>query len=119
MKTRWSNVPGEWSIEFCSCDEHGILGAELVISFVSSGYDQPMSMYGGPDRLGWPAEHEDERTFESAELRIYLPSVNGATLVRTHVLDDTLGAALFELFRDKIEEVVLEWDPAIREPEDE
>lgn len=33
---------------------------ELVIKFVSTGFYDPGSMYGGPDNLGSPPEGEDE-----------------------------------------------------------
>lgn len=44
---------GEWS---------GVNELTLVLRFTSSGYEIPMSMYGGPDNLGWPHEYEDIRT---------------------------------------------------------
>lgn len=37
----------------------------LDIEFRSIGYYQPMSMYGGSDRLGWPEDSDDERTMIS------------------------------------------------------
>lgn len=39
----------------------GYEGAELDFDVRSSGYYEPMSMYGGPDHLGWPEEGDDER----------------------------------------------------------
>ena len=43
-------------------------GCELDFDIRSSGYYEPMSMYGGPDHLGWPEEGEDERTVEGVSL---------------------------------------------------
>ena len=37
---------------------------ELVIDFVSSGYQRDADMYGGPDNVGSPAEGEDDRNPE-------------------------------------------------------
>jgi hypothetical protein len=34
---------------------------ELSVDFKSSGMDEPASMHGGPDHLGWPAQNEEER----------------------------------------------------------
>lgn len=45
-------------------DQYG----ELVLHFRSQGYHEPMSMYGGPDNLGWPEEYDDERTLLQAVL---------------------------------------------------
>jgi len=41
---------------------------ELAIDFSSSGYDDPGSMHGGLDQLGYPPEGEDERTVTSVKL---------------------------------------------------
>ena len=43
-------------------------GAELVISFRSTGHHDPGSLYGGPDGLGWPPSEDDERLPDSAVL---------------------------------------------------
>jgi len=43
-------------------------GIELAIDFSSSGYNDPGSMYGGPDNVGYPPEGEDERTVTSVKL---------------------------------------------------
>lgn len=41
---------------------------ELVIDFVSSGYQRDAEMYGGPDNVGYPAEGEDDRNPECAHV---------------------------------------------------
>lgn len=41
---------------------------DITVFFNSKGYYLPMSMYGGPDNLGWPAEGEDERTLDYVEI---------------------------------------------------
>ncbi len=86
MQTKWTNVPvsftvelgregeGPWQdltyekelpptvrVEICGLCPIGCEGLELDFDVYSSGYHQPMSMYGGPDRLGWPEEGDDER----------------------------------------------------------
>lgn len=94
--SKWNNVPGfvsiylfkdegEWYVEDTtrneeltqsvrSCALNSILqksgeeDANLVLEFKSSGYHQPMSMYGGPDRLGWPEEGDEERFVYNAYL---------------------------------------------------
>lgn len=45
-------------------------GVELDFNIRSSGYYEPMSMYGGPDHVGWPEEGEDERTLEGVYILI-------------------------------------------------
>lgn len=55
-------------VECISLAEYHLDYAELVIEFRSKGYHSPMSMYGGPDNLGWPEEGSDERSLESAYL---------------------------------------------------
>jgi hypothetical protein len=66
---KWTNVPGELvkEIDDSTPDLQEVLGieyGELTISFVSTGYSDPGSMYGGPDGVGWPPEYDDERTVE-------------------------------------------------------
>ena len=41
----------------------------LEIRFRSKGYDDPGSMYGGADHLGWAPEGDDERTI--LQVRLY------------------------------------------------
>lgn len=43
---------------------------ELIIHFVSSGYRDAGSMYGGEDQLGWAPEHEDERIITSVDVNV-------------------------------------------------
>lgn len=73
MKTNsWKNVPGQTFVEISivdglPSDDDGPVDlpvaqdGELVIEWESSGYYSPMSMYGGTDNLGHPAEGDDER----------------------------------------------------------
>ena len=50
MKRNWIDVPGELLTE-----------VNLVLPFVSAGFYDPGSMYGGSDQLGYPPEGGDER----------------------------------------------------------
>lgn len=64
---KWSNVEGCAVITFddeppAIIEPFGAkLGDQLLITFLSSGYYEPMSMYGGSDHVGWPEEGDDER----------------------------------------------------------
>jgi hypothetical protein len=78
---------------------------ELLIKFRSQGYYEPASMYGGPDRLGWPEEGDDERTLVNAKLVIGF----GADL-HTVDIDDDLSAELFELLFSDVQGAELESD---------
>ena len=72
--------------------------AELVLEFQSSGFHTPASMYGGPDRMGWAEEGEDERSM----LRVYINEPEAPRLpveVQTEV---------FEFYRNRIEDAELE-----------
>ena len=117
MKHAWRNVAGKFVVEVYY--SNGIVydidgyelpeldGAldrveddfELVIEFTSSGYNDPGSMYGGPDGVGYAPESDDERLLTSAYL------VNFSTHIG---LDDKTGQALFEKYRDEIYEVELD-----------
>lgn len=114
MKKTWKNVPCELVVEIeikdgkvwnvtrdlpaSKLDEYlkGIPDGdgELVIELHCSGYYIPMSMYGGPDRLGWPEEGDQEFVLD-----------------RTYVLIDKTkypisnGEAIFDYFYDEIQEV--------------
>lgn len=118
--TKWSNVAGQFSIEIYIADKQ-ILDindnpipelmpqslyfsneddtAELIIDFTSSGYDDPGSMYGGPDNLGYPPEGDDERLLESAHLLL-----DDAELKLTKEQQDKL----FDRYEDEINDVELE-----------
>ena len=89
----WRNVSGTYTAEV----EIGNDIVEIEIEFVSSGCYQPASMHGGPDGLGWPEEGDDEREFIAARL-------NGVPL------PDSQGREYFSQFREKIDEVELDWD---------
>lgn len=117
MKTSWQNVNGQFSIEiyvhdsavwdidnkeltvllpqrlfFCEDDT-----AELIIDFISTGYNDTGSIYGGPDNLGYPPEGDDERLLESACLLL-----NGVELILTKKQQETLFG-LYELAIDDVE----------------
>ena len=113
----WKNVPGLFSVELASIrsviseydgDEipplYGIVVPgvdELVIEFVSSGYYEPASMYGGSDRLGWPEDGDDERLLSRAYL------IDGRREVE---LPPDVQQQLFDLYEDRIYEVELTWE---------
>ena len=74
--------------------------ADLIIEFVSTGYYDPGSMYGGPDNLGSPPEGEDERTLTEAYL---------VTAESDHLkLPQDVQQALFEHYEAKIYEADLD-----------
>ena len=114
---KWSNVPGVFSIEVQSIRSviseyegeeipplYGIVVPgvdELVIEFTSSGYYQPMSMYGGWYRLGWPEDGDDERLLSRAYLLAEKCEVE---------LPPDVQAKLFDLYEDRIYEVELTWE---------
>jgi len=57
---------------------------ELSVDFQSSGMDEPASMYGGPDQLGWPAQNDEERLVKKVSVFVdgkvvgaLPPEVNG------------------------------------------
>ena len=118
MKTSWSNVAGQFSIEVYldgdvvrDTDDkelkplEGIVklddALELVIDFRSSGSHESASMYGGPDNLGWPEDYADERLLESAYL------TDGKTETK---LTQAQQDQLFALYSDQIDEVEVEAD---------
>lgn len=89
MKTRsWKNVSGTFSTEI---EIDGEL-KELEIDFLSSGYYDPGSMYGGPHGLGWPPDEHEDREFDAAK-------IDGIKLTREQ------GEKYFEEFRNRIEDV--------------
>lgn len=75
--------------------------AELVIQFNSTGYYEPASMYGGPDRLGWPEDGADDREVISVTLVID---------ESTFFITDDYDRDLFEWYREDIEKVELSTD---------
>ena len=120
--TSWTNVAGQFSIEIY-VDKKQILdiddnpipelmpqrlyfsdeddAAELIIDFRSSGYDDPGSMYGGPDNLGYAPEGDDERLLETAYLKL-----DDVELPLTKEQQDLL----FDRYSDEINDVELEED---------
>jgi len=115
IMTTWNNIPGVLSVELASIrsviseydgDEipalYGIVVPdvdEFVIKFVSSGHYQPMSMYGGPDRLGWPEERSDERSLVRAYLTVGRQEIE---------LPLEVQQQLFEHYREEIQDAELD-----------
>jgi hypothetical protein len=129
MTQRWANVPGSISVEverniggWSELDEKvpipqvaadeldglqdGVTGYELVINFLSSGHHTPMSLYGGPDRVGWPEEYEDERTLHSVVA--YREMKAGGYDKQGVKLSKAAGEALMEHFRARVESAEIE-----------
>jgi len=67
--------------------------AELIVNFNSKGYNDPGSMYGGSDNLGYPPEGDDERTPNEAYLKSDKNKIP---------LDPKLTEALFDHYIDQI-----------------
>ncbi len=110
MKTTTWDVPGCCTIELdrATCPLPAITAmlvgdyAELVIQFRAKGWSTPASMYGGPDRLGWPAEGDEERTLTDVLL-----CQDGSADLR---LEPALAEQVFERWND----VVLKADVTYR-----
>jgi hypothetical protein len=57
----------------------GMMTCEIIIDFRAKGYELPASMYGGPDRMGWDREGDEERLLDEVYLwvdddrKVYLP----------------------------------------------
>jgi hypothetical protein len=75
---------------------------ELEIAFISRGYYDPGSMYGGPDNLGSPPEGDDERTLEHMLVHVHKSTGHIVSNVPPALADE-----LFEFFRDDVEVVQL------------
>lgn len=71
----------------------------LVVEFVSSGWCDPGSMYGGWQNVGNPPDGDDERQFN----RVYL--LDGEQEIE---LSEKTQLALFELFLDEVNNVELD-----------
>lgn len=69
---------------------------ELIFDLLASGYYQPMSMYGGPDHLGWPEEGDNSVELDEV---YYL-----ADKVRYNFSKD-VQIKLYNHFYDQIQEV--------------
>jgi hypothetical protein len=89
--------------------------AELVIDFTSSGYYTPMSMYGGPDHLGWPAEGEDERTIDG-KVGIWL-HVGEKRTKPNYELSTAASDDLFNAYLDKVESAEIDCNDDYDPPE--
>jgi len=79
-----------------------VVEGELTIDFLSSGFNDPGSMYGGPDNLGYPPEGDDERLYDDA----YVTTCDGDTLQLTK----EVGEQLFDFYTDQIHDIELECD---------
>lgn len=73
----------------------GLMIDNLDITFRSVGYYLPMSMYGGADHMGWPAEGDDERSLSS----MVAWTEDGCTVNLT----EQQKYDIFECFRDQVE----------------
>lgn len=116
--TRW-DVTGCFCVELAAVDGHtydeqdrdvtkvidldgyGTCWAEVVVEFRSRGSHLERSMYGGPDGLGWPEEHDDERTLIEA----YINQDDDGQRVE---LPKSVQEALFDHYSDSIYETDLE-----------
>ncbi len=72
-------------------------GSEVVVNFLSSGFYEPMSRYGGPDTLGNPEYLFDERTLDNV-------SVDGKEIPKE------LAQKIFDLYFSQVEEAELSFE---------
>lgn len=91
-RREWTNVPGEL-----------LTDVPLVMPFLSSGYWDPGSMYGGPDRVGLPPEGEDERLPDGTA---YLDFGQDGLVDFTKEQTEKLA----ELLRDELADADVEWE---------
>ena len=70
-------------------------GVELDFDVRSSGSYEPMSMYGGPDHLGWPEEGCDDRELRGVDVLLNGKKVGSLNKDAVDALDD--------LYREKFE----------------
>lgn len=103
---KW-NVCGKTTIEELADDRlpecvrgRGIDNVD--IDFRSIGYRLEMSMYGGPDGLGWPAEGDDERTLET----MVAWTADGCAIPLT----PEEQSQVFEAFYDEVNDAELPYD---------
>jgi len=115
MKYNWENVPGKFITNVDSEDDHlfddegnpfpkEILpliqdGDAIVIEFLSTGYESPVSMYGGHDYEGSPAEQGEERKLVKA----IVEKQNNVLM-----LDRALSEILFEHYKSEIAKVEID-----------
>ena len=69
-------------------------GSEVVINFVSSGFYEPESRFGGPDSLGNPEYLFDERTLDNVK-------IGGKTLPQE------IAEKIFDCYFSEVEEAEL------------
>jgi hypothetical protein len=69
---------------------------ELILNIRARGCYYPMSMYGGPDNLGWPEELDIEHEVEGAYILFNKQKTK---------LSDTLYPLLYEHFYDRITDI--------------
>jgi len=103
--TVWDTLDNEVPLLYNIMCSGLILEAELIIDFRSVGYNDPGSMYGGPDNLGYPPEGDDERTLEDA----YLTTKKGKVK-----LPLPLQSQLFDFYKDRIDDMEIEPDDDYR-----
>lgn len=72
-------------------------GSEVLIHFLSSGFYEPMSMYGGPDNLGYPEEGLDERTLDNVH-------------IDNKELPQELAQRIFDLYYSQVEKADLTYN---------
>ena len=121
---KWNDVEG--SIQVSSDELEGDIGdairAKLPeqdrgnftvdISFMSSGYDEPGSMYGGRDHMGWAPEGEDIREVTKIE-------IGTDTMVYPLPTEDPMFDQLVGLYQGAIDRAELDTGAEQRTPDDD
>ncbi len=124
-RTQWSSVSGQLSqvlyrnegeiyneadneapaslLAYVQSDQDDV-GYELVIEFISSGYDDPGQRDGGPDGVGVPPEGEDERLL--AGMSLIFEKADEKPLVVE--LPKKVQEEIFDHYKDEIDEVEIE-----------
>lgn len=113
IASKWRDVPG--SIQISSSELEGDLGDSILqklpendksdymvtIEFSSTGYDDPGSMYGGKDHLGWAPEGEDTREITQI-------NIDTATMIYPIPPNDPLFVTISSALQDRVDQVELE-----------
>ena len=113
IANEWRDVPG--SIQIPSSELEGDLGDSILqklpendrsdymvtIEFSSTGYDDPGSIYGGRDNMGWAPEGEDTRDITQI-------SIDTGTMIYPVPPNDPLFVALSSAFQDRVDQAELE-----------
>ncbi len=79
---------------------------ELEIHWLSSGYHEPASRYGGSDHMGWPAEGEETRELEYIEIKAV--DEDGKFIANVEV-DSATENKIFSLCRDAVDQTSLRY----------